>query len=84
MFISSLIWCLSDINIDSLKLFCKEVLKTLYIEALICGNLTHDNALEIIKVVEDVFVEQNKARRLFPIQHMKHREYQLPQGELVK
>ncbi|XP_060063916.1 insulin-degrading enzyme-like [Ylistrum balloti] len=71
---------LQGITINMLEDFVPEVLKTLYIEGLITGNVTKQDVLAMTEMVENVLQSQSGTRPLPVSQRMRFREHKLPQG----
>lgn len=71
---------ISDVTIDSLKQYIPQLLRNIYVECLITGNVLLSEANEIAGCVEKIIVTGINARPMLPIQHLPSREYQLPDG----
>lgn len=71
---------LLDVTIDSLKQYIPQLLRNIYVECLITGNVLLSEANEIAGCVEKIIVTGINARPMLPIQHLPSREYQLPDG----
>ncbi|KAK0078471.1 hypothetical protein PV325_002451, partial [Microctonus aethiopoides] len=70
------------ITIERLEEFVPRLLKNVYIECLVHGNLTKSEALEAVKIVESELTHAGKRRiiPLLPRQLMLHREIRLEDG----
>ncbi|EDV22870.1 uncharacterized protein TRIADDRAFT_28404 [Trichoplax adhaerens] len=71
---------LDDISCEQVQAFIPLFLSRLYIEALLMGNLTQEEAIEISTLVCSVFRDCAGTKALLPSQRMKHRQIQLQDG----
>ncbi|RUS32698.1 Metalloenzyme, LuxS/M16 peptidase-like protein [Jimgerdemannia flammicorona] len=67
---------LEDLTADDIQLFFPSILTHLHMEALVHGNVTKEEALGMIRIVEDVM----KPKLLLPSQLVSHRSLLLPEG----
>ncbi|XP_033632870.1 insulin-degrading enzyme-like [Asterias rubens] len=72
--------CMDEVTIDRMKAFIPQFLSRLHIEALVHGNMTQQQALEAMEMVETVLKTKGNTKPLLPSQLIRHREIQLPDG----
>ncbi|XP_021366935.1 insulin-degrading enzyme-like isoform X1 [Mizuhopecten yessoensis] len=71
---------LQGATIKMVEDFVPKMLKTLYIEGLVTGNVTTQGVLTMTEMVEKVLQSQSGTRPLQASQRRRLREHQLPQG----
>lgn len=67
---------LEDLTADDIQMFFPSILTHLHMEALVHGNVTKEEALSMIRIVEDVM----RPKLLSPSQLVSHRRLLLPEG----
>ncbi|XP_022094344.1 insulin-degrading enzyme-like [Acanthaster planci] len=72
--------CIDEVTVERLKLFIPQFMSRLHVEALIHGNMTKQQALNALEMVESILKEQGNSKPLLPSQLARHREIQLPDG----
>eukprot|EP00794_Sanderia_malayensis_P007262 gene7262-8072_t len=77
---SEILDSLKCITMDKLKQFIPEYLGQMHIEALIAGNVKKEEAVEIAEMVAKIMQENSNTQPLLPVQRIRHREIQLPDG----
>nr|XP_058959294.1 insulin-degrading enzyme-like isoform X2 [Pocillopora verrucosa] len=75
-----LLEALEEVTLEKLKAFIPDLLGRLHIECLFHGNLTKEEALDTAELVEKIIKEDSKTKPLLPLQLIRHREIQLPDG----
>ncbi|KAK0053563.1 insulin-degrading enzyme-like isoform X1 [Biomphalaria pfeifferi] len=75
-----LLQTLDDVTPENQQNFINKVLERLYIEALVYGNVTKSQSLQMIENLENILVEHCKTKPLLASQHRKLREVHLPDG----
>ncbi|XP_048747252.2 insulin-degrading enzyme-like [Ostrea edulis] len=70
----------ADITAEKLQAFIPELLSKLFIEALVYGNVTKQQAKEITDMMENILSEKCGTRELLPSQYKRYREVQIPDG----
>ena len=76
----SLYFLILDVTVESLKKFIPQLWNVIYIECLFCGNLLSDDVERVVKVIENVLIEEQKSKAMLPIQHLQTREHNIPDG----
>ncbi|XP_065058104.1 insulin-degrading enzyme-like [Rhopilema esculentum] len=71
---------LADVTLEKLKAFIPEFLGQMHVECLIAGNLTKEEGREIVHMVSNLMKENSNTKALFPLQRIRQREVQLPDG----
>ncbi|CAF0866965.1 unnamed protein product [Rotaria sordida] len=69
-----------DITMHDVESFITRVLKHFYIDSLMYGNLTKNQAIEYMTLVEQKFKEKSFYQPLFPSMWFNQRELALPNG----
>ncbi|CAF3683386.1 unnamed protein product [Rotaria sp. Silwood1] len=77
---NELLSCLDDITMHDVESFIPRVLKRFYIDSLMYGNLTKNQAIEYMTLVEQKFQEKSFYQPLFPSMWFNQRELILPDG----
>ncbi|CAF1466374.1 unnamed protein product [Rotaria sordida] len=77
---NELLSCLDDITMHDVESFIARVLKRFYIDSLMYGNLTKNQAIEYMTLVEQKFQEKSFYQPLFPSMWFNQRELILPDG----
>jgi len=77
---SEILDALTDISLEKLRQFLPDFLGQMYIECLIAGNVTKEEAMGIVNMVENMMKDNAKTKPLLPIQRIRSREIQLPDG----
>jgi len=72
--------CIDQLTVESVRKFIPELLRSIYIECLCCGNLLQDDVNNITNTVEDILLQGRSIVPLFPRQHHMPRDYQLKRG----
>ncbi|CAH1259207.1 IDE [Branchiostoma lanceolatum] len=75
-----LVGSLDEVTIENLQSFMKQLFSHMYMESLLHGNLTQQQALDTVGLVVGSLQDKTKTRPLLASQRVKHREVQLPQG----
>ncbi|PFX29777.1 insulin-degrading enzyme-like [Stylophora pistillata] len=75
-----LLEALEEVTQEKLEAFIPDLLGRLHIECLFHGNLTKEEALDTAELVEKIMKEDSKTKPLLPLQLIRHREIQLPDG----
>lgn len=70
----------ADVTAEKLQEFIPNLLSKLYIEALIYGNVTKQQAREMIDMTEGILTEKCGTKELLPSQYKRYREVQIPDG----
>lgn len=70
----------NELTAEGLQAFIPELLSKLHIEALIHGNVTKQQAFELVSVVESGLQEKCQTKSLLRSQLLKDREIQIPHG----
>ncbi|XP_033756882.1 insulin-degrading enzyme-like isoform X2 [Pecten maximus] len=68
------------VTVKLLEDFIPKILKNLYIEGLVTGNVTKQSVLAMTEMVENVLQSQSGTRPLLVSERRRLREHQLPQG----
>ncbi|CAF4341375.1 unnamed protein product, partial [Rotaria sordida] len=63
---NELLSCLNDITIHDVESFITRILKRFYIDSLMYGNLTKNQAIEYMTLVKQKFQEKSFYQPLFP------------------
>lgn len=71
---------LEELTVEKLAAFIPDLLARLQVECFFHGNLTKEDALETVDVVERILKDRSKTKPLLPAQLIRHREIQLPGG----
>ncbi|KAL4232280.1 hypothetical protein ACF0H5_009851 [Mactra antiquata] len=71
---------LEEVTLDKLNAFLPQLFSRMYIEGLVYGNVTKQNAFDMTSVVEDVLKKEMLTKELLPSQRKRLRELQLPDG----
>ncbi|CAF4452269.1 unnamed protein product [Rotaria sp. Silwood2] len=77
---NELLSCLDDITMHDVESFIPRVLKRFYIDSFMYGNLTINQAIEYMTLVEQKFQEISFYQPLFPSMWFNQRELILPDG----
>ncbi|CAF3897878.1 unnamed protein product [Rotaria sordida] len=77
---NELLSCLDDITMHDVESFITRVLKRFYIDSLMYGNLTKNQAIEYMTLVEQKFQEKSFYQPFFPSMWFNQRELILPDG----
>jgi len=75
-----LLHALSEVTPERLQTFISELLSRVYMEALVYGNVTREQATEMLAGVEDTLTSHCQTRPLHNSQKRRQREVQLPDG----
>lgn len=70
----------ADVTVEKLQEFIPNLLSKLFIEALIYGNVTKQQAKEVMDMTEGILKEKCGTRELLPSQYKRYREVQIPDG----
>lgn len=75
-----LLEALEEVTLEKLAAFIPNLLARLHVECLLHGNMTKEEALDTVHLVEENLKENSKTKPLVPVQLIRHREIQLPSG----
>ncbi|CAF0843089.1 unnamed protein product [Didymodactylos carnosus] len=75
-----LLSCIDGITVHDLELFIPRMLSRFYIEALMYGNLTKEQALDYMTNIQQQFHNKQYYQPLFPTMLVNHRSLILPEG----
>ncbi|XP_041369113.1 insulin-degrading enzyme-like [Gigantopelta aegis] len=75
-----LLEALDEVTLDKLQSYIPQLLSKLYIEALIYGNITKQQAIDTLGAVENILKEKTATKPLTRSQRKRLREVQLPNG----
>ncbi|KAK2572345.1 Insulin-degrading enzyme [Acropora cervicornis] len=79
-----LLEALEEVTLEKLAAFIPNLLARLHVECLLHGNMTKEEALDTVHLVEENLKENSKTKPLVPVQLIRHREIQLPSGTYIQ
>ncbi|CAH1784511.1 unnamed protein product [Owenia fusiformis] len=75
-----LLEAIDEVTLEGLRAFIPQLLSRMFIECLVYGNMTKNQALDIQNIVENTLIGKSKTKPLLPSQRKRLREVQLPDG----
>ncbi len=71
----------TELTVEKLKQFVPQLLDRLFLETLIYGNVTREDARRLANIAADTLRSGVATKPLLPSQKRQYREIQLPDGE---